>query len=418
MSSYNEAADAKSTMPRLRDACLRHANYYLKLCLDASAAEWITNVSKSRTEIVPNVQKAHDWAAAAMVTDDAACDLFCRYPLAIGIAGAIVFPQVTLTEWHEGALQQTEFIIDADVRLKYQFECTKNLGQLYFEQGDLKRSPEYLDRAEGLARAAHDRASEGRVLGMSGQVWSQLGDSDAALSRLTQSLAIAAELQDHLGVGRCFAVMGDVYLGLGRNKEAVEYFVQCWNIACDCNYKQLKVSAMMGVASAYCNSADYDLALKFCQECLELTRLAGDKAHEAQVHGLFGVLRFNLGKFADAQLSYQASFDLAAECNDAISELRALLGLGACCFAAQDYALAEQHQNKALQMAAQLGDRGGEAQAHHGLSMTFAKLGQESLAMFHSEQSMEIFLEIKSPFADSATAWLETLRRSRNDRIS
>ena len=395
-------------MARLHEAHSRHARYYLHLCIQSSPSRPIA--SSSIHNAIENIRKAYDWTAQNFSNDDEIRDLFCRFPLAIGIEAYKGFSRYELINWMKSGLAESAFIAGSQ-QLKYQLEYSQNLGFLLYETGELKDSLQHYMMALELAVKIHESQAEGRILGMLGQVHSQLGDIDASVEFLKKSLLLMHKLDDAAGEAACLAMLGNNCLALGRNREAVQFFVQCWNSVGDiANQQQLEISALAGVGSAYDNSGEYLLAIPCYKEALSRARELGDRSREAQLSGALGGAYLSSGDLQNALTLQKTSLNLAQQCEDEISAARALSGLGACYFFLTQYEEAQNYQQEACKKSEALGDRLGEATALSALSMTFHQIGMRSQATATMQKALTLFDEISSPLAEPCRRMLSEWR--------
>ena len=388
-------------MANKHEASLRHAMHYLGQCFKLTerqrrlAADARQAIESFRDD-VPHIRLAWEWAERSAETYADACDLCCRYPLAIGRAGTTVFARTELIAWHEKAMKQLASMTNDQQRLKYKLEYLKNLGFFHFEIGQLERSYEYYNAALPFVRteSIRDRKSEGEILGMLGQIHSQRGDLDLSTNLLMQSLTIARELNDIRGKGASCAALGYNYLIRGLNREAIELFVEVWNAAGEDGDRQLEISALAGVAGAYTNTGRFPSALPLYQEALGRARQLHDRAREGQIQGALGNAYLYSGDVIAARVAFQTSLAISDECSDGISRARALTGLGACDFTEGHYATAKEAQSHAIQIAKLLGDHLGEAEARHGLSVTLRELEERAEALSQARQALVLFERI------------------------
>jgi tetratricopeptide (TPR) repeat protein len=392
-----------------REAHLRHARHYLQLCLQVGSAS-SRGLSRQQTlgDAAANIRIGRNWAEVQSRTDDVARDLCCRFPLAIGVAVDGAFARHELITWHKKSLSESEFITDHDQGLKYEFECSRLLGSLLYEVGELRQSMEYCRRARDCARELADSRGEGQVLGVLGQTLAQMGDHRGSIDVLRSSLAIAREVGDLVSEASTLAMLGNNCVVLGRNRDAIKFFVEAWNLAGVANNRQLEISALVGVGLAFNNAGECSRAIPYYNESLARARDLGDKAREGQICAALGSVFLSLSEIETAISMYQMSFNLARESEDRLTEARALAGLGGAYFASGDDVHARENQGKACEMARMLGDRPGEATARQALSMTLQRLQLYDEASVEAQRAIELFVEIGSPLAESA-------RRLRNE---
>jgi tetratricopeptide (TPR) repeat protein len=409
-----------TTLPATaREAHLRHAKYYLQLCLQtrnsgAGGELWRETLGTSAA----NIRLGHNWAEERSQTDSVARDLYCRFPLAIGVEVNGAFARHELIAWHKKSLSESEFIADHRQGLEYQLECSRNLGSLFQEIGELRQSVDNYLNALDCAHQLADRRGEGQVLGLLGQTLAQMGDHRASIKALRESLVIAREVDDVMSEGSCLAMLGNNCIALGLNTDAINFFVEAWNAAGVGNNRQLEISALAGVGLAYSNLGDYSRAILYYNEALARSRALGDKAREGQICLALGSAFLSLEDLESAIATYQMSADLAREAEDRITETGALAGLGASHFASGNYVLARENQEKACDLAQMLGDRPGEATTRQALSMTLQRLELYGEADLEAQRAHQLLVATGSPLAESARRLRNELQASSQKLIS
>ena len=130
--------------------------------------------------------------------------------------------------------------------------------------------------------------------------------------------------------------------------------------------------------------ADYDRAIEFHRQALELRKQAGDKRGTAGSLGNLGVALRHKGEYAEATRLYNESLAIFRELDNTqgISTMLNSLGFVAQC--QEDYGRAEELYNEALALAQELGDK-------HGETIMLNNLGEVAQCQGHYEQAEEFY---------------------------
>ncbi|MFG6094039.1 CHAT domain-containing protein [Leptothoe sp. ISB3NOV94-8A] len=148
----------------------------------------------------------------------------------------------------------------------------------------------------------------------------------------------------------------------------------------------------LGVAHYYLN--DYERAIDFQKQSLDITRRIGDRQGEATSLGNLGLAHHTLGDYAQAINFYQEHLTIALQSGDRRSEGNALGNLGLVHSDLGDYAQAINFSQKALYIFRQTNDRGGEAGSLGNLGSAHSALGEYDRAIDFHQQALNIFRQI------------------------
>jgi len=105
----------------------------------------------------------------------------------------------------------------------------------------------------------------------------------------------------------------------------------------------------------------------------------------------------SLGDYPKAIEHYQQSLDIAREIGDRGGEGNSLGNLGGCYYSLGDYPKAIEHHQQSLDISREIGDRDGQGHSLNNLACALLFLGDTELAQAHLNTAAEIWEETGSP---------------------
>ncbi len=146
------------------------------------------------------------------------------------------------------------------------------LGQTYSARGEVDTEAKLIKRALSICRQTKNRWREGRTLADLGWLQAQRGEFVDAVASADQARQILSMTEDHAGLAFAWNVLGRAYGGSGSYTAAFAAFQQSQKLAAAIDHKFLlaQVPNMMGWL--YQQLCDYQQALAFDQEGVDLAR--------------------------------------------------------------------------------------------------------------------------------------------------
>ncbi len=237
------------------------------------------------------------------------------------------------------------------------------LGELYQLQGMHEKAIEQFTKMYELAESRQALLSEGKALERIGVINTLLGHGTAAMTNLANAEAIYREQQHWSGVADVLSLFGNAYSTMGDFEQAVRYYNESLNLRRQEGDPERIASCFNNLALIYSNRGDYDQALNYHQQALALRGSAGEQTDLSSSHLNLGGLLLNKG----------------------------------------DYEQSQEHYLKGLQLKRQYGDKPGEAVALRGLGVVFTNLGEYGKARNYFEESFEIERRIDNPIGLALT---------------
>ncbi|GJD17964.1 unknown protein [Rivularia sp. IAM M-261] len=138
---------------------------------------------------------------------------------------------------------------------------------------------------------------------------SYLGDYEKARAAISASQIITQELNENTGRHAYFIQMlGQTYLNLGDYIQANQMFTTALNFAEKSHYTQVKAKSLIGLAQIYHHQSEFERALTYYEQAIELLEKIGAKCDLAVAYLQLGLTYQKL-----QSLSSKETFDLAIE---------------------------------------------------------------------------------------------------------
>ncbi|UXE64561.1 MAG: tetratricopeptide repeat protein [Woronichinia naegeliana WA131] len=203
-----------------------------------------------------------------------------------------------------------------------------------------------------------------------------------------------AGLRDHWQYGAALTSLGNAYFSLGEYQRAIAFHQQSLEIERKIGNKKGEAASLGGLGNAYRSLGEYQRAIAFHQQSLEIAREIGDRQGEAGSLNNLGNAYRSLGKYQRAITFHQQSLEISREIGDRRGEAASLGNLGSAYNALGEYQRAIAFHQQYLDIAREVGDRQGEAASLGGLGSSYFSLGEYQRAMTFDQQHLDIAREI------------------------
>ncbi|MCH2048623.1 MAG: tetratricopeptide repeat protein, partial [Trichodesmium sp. ALOHA_ZT_67] len=157
--------------------------------------------------------------------------------------------------------------------------------------------------------------------------------------------------------GICLTGLGNVYSAKGEYDKAIEYHQQHLQIAREIGDRSGEGDALMGLGNVYYSQGEYDKAMEYYQQFLQIAREIGDRSGEGRALGNLGVVYDSQGEYDKAMEYDQQHLQIAREIGNRSGEASALRGLGSVYYSQGEYDKAMEYDQQSLQLAREIGDR-------------------------------------------------------------
>ncbi len=269
-----------------------------------------------------------------------------------------------------------------------------NLGNVYSDLGNTRRTIVYYEQALAIAREIGDRRSEGSSLGNLGTAYAKLGQTRKAIDYHEQALAIAYEVGDRRGEGTELGNLGNAYAQLGETRKAIVNYKHALVIAREIGDRHGEGNYLGNLGSAYSRLGETRRAIDHHEQALAIACEIGDRQHEGNELGNLANAHAQLGETRKAIVNYGQALAIAREIGDRRGEGISLGNLGKAYSKLGETRRAIDHHEQALAIARETGDRRGEGTSLSGLGIAHAQFGETRKAIVHNEQALAIAREV------------------------
>ncbi|KAL9951531.1 hypothetical protein ACROYT_G044207 [Oculina patagonica] len=284
-----------------------------------------------------------------------------------------------------------------------------NLGNAYQSLGDFKQAIEYHTQDLSIAKELRDKAGEERAYCNLGNACCSLGDVKQAIEYHKQHLRIAKELRDEAGKGLAYGNLGNACCSLGDVKQAIEYHKQHLRIAKELRDEAGKGLAYGNLGNACCSLGDVKQAIEYHKQHLRIANLwqswqilpaiakeLDDKNGEGTANGSLGNAYYSLGDYNQAIEYYAQHLNIAQELGNKAGEGCAYGNLGNAYRSLGDLKQAKECHQQSLSISKKLGDLVLEGQVNYFLGCDFEFSDALHEALDYYRASVKLFEDVRA----------------------
>ncbi|MEM2111478.1 MAG: tetratricopeptide repeat protein [Candidatus Bathyarchaeia archaeon] len=385
----------KNLSKEKKDNCLRrHATHYLGVLRDANnlyekgGESVVLGLSLFDTER-ENIIFAHAWATENSKKDNIATELTSSYPL---LGWKILLFRLSPHEqidWLDHALKSAEYSGNTNAQANH----LKNLGVVYYRQGDLDQAVDILGKAIHYFKLIGDKKNEGRTVGNLGLVYADKGDFHRAIELYGQHLILSREAGDKQGESNAMGNLGNAYKNLGTLDKALELHNQALILSRELKDLYGEGTSLNDIGNVYFEKEEYKQAVQYYENSLSIFQEIGDSRDEGNALGNLGLVHYKLGNTDRAINFFEKALTIDKELGNRHGESITLNDLGR---AYADLGNAQRGLelcDQALIISREIGDERGIAEAYWYKSYCLYLLGQQTQAIELAEQSIEMLVE-------------------------
>ncbi|MCC5624291.1 tetratricopeptide repeat protein [Nostoc sp. CHAB 5715] len=188
--------------------------------------------------------------------------------------------------------------------------------------------------------------------------------------------------------------LGLAYLSLGQYQQAIAFLQQSLDIAREIGDRNIEGSSLGNLGNAYLDQGQYQQAIDLYQQSLNIARERGDRNPEGSSLMNLGLGYLNQGQYQQAIDFLQQSLDIAREIGDRNSEGLSLMNLGLAYLYQRQYQQAIDFLQQSLEIAREIGNRNIEGKSLGNLGLAYLSLGQYQQAIKFYQQSLDVAREI------------------------
>ena len=171
------------------------------------------------------------------------------------------------------------------------------MARVYRDMAENRSALKYWERALGLFEGAGLNSSISiDVLGSLGETYLASGDDNNALKKFERALALAEAQGIQYWKAKALRFIGVVHLVRQQPREAAQYLERSLGVQESlggAGYLRLQARTRADLGEAHDVLGEHEVALKYFNDALALSRVTGDRVAEAR--GLFGLARTSVG---------------------------------------------------------------------------------------------------------------------------
>ncbi|MBL8234665.1 MAG: tetratricopeptide repeat protein, partial [Bryobacterales bacterium] len=236
--------------------------------------------------------------------------------------------------------------------------------------------------------------------------WS-LGQYDKAVEIGQKARRLYERIGNLEGLAWANGAAGNLTLELGDPQQALIYLFKARELFEQLDHKLGLARVYTSLSSVYRTLGEIDVAHSVAQDSLRLFRELNNRIGEARALSDLGILCFEQKDYACAEAHHTRALELREAVETPGAQITSLLLLGKVYLATNRFAEAEQTLTRALQMCLQYEVKPKLYQAHHELSELYEKLGSFEKALHHHHAFHKVRDEV---FSEESNTKLKNLQ--------
>ncbi|MDF1561572.1 MAG: protein kinase [Deltaproteobacteria bacterium] len=262
--------------------------------------------------------------------------------------------------------------------------------------------------ARELARRAKDRETEGNALSLAGFLAGEQGEFELARARLDEALELLADEKDPAHLALAHGRLGIVEAKTGDLAKARPHWERSVELFERADHPTGRSNNLQNLALII-QHEEPELALKYYEDAVAIFVSLGDRRAEASSLNNVGTVHMDLGNLDEARRCYQRILSIVERHEAPGSEAICLANYVILEHLAGRLGLARQYADRALEVAARIGDAWltGLVRAH--LAAVEARQGKVRLAREAFERSRQELDATGTTFFDDSFEVLEGL---------
>lgn len=264
-----------------------------------------------------------------------------------------------------------------------------------------------LDNLLGAAKWAveHGLWDEGKFLtyGLEGksQILELLGLYRQEIQLLEIMIMASNTFGDQYELGNALSHLGLVHTRLSDYQTAIRYHEDALNLRRKTGNKRGEGNDLGNLGSVYASVGEYFLARNYYEDALLIAREIGDMQGESNRLGNLGNIFFLVGEYSLAIEYHQQALDISKMLDNERSVAADLNNISRIYSEIGNYQLALDLCKQSLEISRRVADQVGEANRLNNLAIIYINFGKYDLALEHNKQSHSIAREIGSKNMES-----------------
>ncbi len=270
-----------------------------------------------------------------------------------------------------------------------------NLGNIWWDQGEIDWSLDHFRRALRLRRQLGDPSLEALTLNDLGLVHTRVGEAQEALDCFNRTVALRRQTGERFQEATALHNRGTVYISLGRRAQALDDFNQALAIRREIDDERGQASTLTAIGQVYRRTGALEKALGCFQEGLKLRKRVEDLLGQAVTLNNMGVVYGRRGEKEKALATYEGALSIFHQEGHRRYEANVHYNIGVVLTSSDQPEEALEHYLRALRIFEVFRDQAGVAETLMGMA--------------HAERKRDEFLESRE-LVEKALEKIEDLR--------
>lgn len=280
-----------------------------------------------------------------------------------------------------------------------------NMGNAYFDLGELQKAMDYYKQALAIALEIRDRIDESASLGNIGKTYCELGLNQKAIKYIERALIIDREIGDPRDELADLNNLGTIYFDLGNMEKAFEQYNNALKISREIGDKLTESYLLSNMGNIYNNLGDGHKAIKYHEFSLSITQQIGDRKSQSLSLGNIGLAYQTLGDIPKAIEYFEKALTVNREIGNNSDEGGILNNIGIAYSTLNNTIKAIEFFEKAIGIARKFDNRKKEGEFLGNLGRVYKILGEK-------EKAKRVWQEaIKVSRTNEASANVATLEK-------
>lgn len=282
-------------------------------------------------------------------------------------------------------------------------------GRMHANLGQLDSASLFFDKAMKGYETVGNQKGKATTLFKIAWVHDRKGQYEPAMKANLDALRIMEGLGDQKGIASALGRVSDILYRQGKAKEALDYAKQGIAICEKNGFKQEETAVLQSAAYACMALEDYEQALTYCNQSLELARsLKMGQSILADNYNARGNVLKRLGRYKEAVSDYKVCLDHAEKANYSGGTYAATANLGEVNLLMGNYATALPYQLKTIQIQEESGDINNLVENYVHTSNIYEQLSDYKSALLYQRKALKMRDSTASIQSDAAISELRT----------
>jgi CHAT domain-containing protein/tetratricopeptide (TPR) repeat protein len=212
------------------------------------------------------------------------------------------------------------------------------------------------------------------------------------------------EINSRQHEGNTLNMIGDSYYGLMQYEQALDYYQQALELYIEFQNSYAEELVWGDIGTAYSKLGKYEQAILAYQEMLQIAQDSKEVYGQGVALNILGDTYGYTGQYRQSLDYYQQALSVVRASDNQIGEWNALNGIGWAYTYLGEYEQAIDHYQQALKLAHDIGDRTREGVAIGNIGAVYHFYAQYEQAVAQYQQSLEIAYEVD----DQESIWTQT----------